>query len=183
MENEKQWYALYTRPRWEKKVSSELSKKNIHNYCPLNKEIHQWADRKRTVYEPLFRSYVFVYADKSEYLPIRQTDGVLNFVYWLGAPAKINETEIDAIRDFLKIYEHVNVDKIDVNVDDTVRIIHGPLMNCNGSVGEIKKNRVKILLPSLGYSLLAEVAKEDIEVITLSEKIFGHKPVLHESFG
>ncbi|MGN6401535.1 MAG: transcription termination/antitermination NusG family protein, partial [Flavisolibacter sp.] len=28
------WYAIYTRPRWEKKVNSLLVQKKIESYCP-----------------------------------------------------------------------------------------------------------------------------------------------------
>ncbi|MFI5130352.1 MAG: transcription termination/antitermination NusG family protein, partial [Chitinophagales bacterium] len=48
----KQWYALYTRPRWEKKVADLLEKKKVEVYCPLNKVEKQWADRKKIVAEP-----------------------------------------------------------------------------------------------------------------------------------
>ena len=54
MSTEKKWYAVYTRPKWEKKVAELLSRKRIENYCPLNKSIKQWSDRKKTIFEPLF---------------------------------------------------------------------------------------------------------------------------------
>ena len=68
MHKANQWYAVYTRPRWEKKVASLLTKKKIENFCPLNKVVRQWADRKKTVYEPLFTSYVFVNTSETEML-------------------------------------------------------------------------------------------------------------------
>ena len=33
----KNWYAVYTKSRCEKKVSASLTKKKIENYCPLNR--------------------------------------------------------------------------------------------------------------------------------------------------
>jgi hypothetical protein len=51
---ETKWYAVYTRPRWEKKVAEILTDKKIENYCPLNKVVRQWSDRKKIVHEPLF---------------------------------------------------------------------------------------------------------------------------------
>ena len=97
MEANKKWYAVYTRPRWEKKVADLLVKKHIESYCPLNKIVRQWADRKKLVLEPLFTSYVFVHTTPQEQLAIKQTDGILNFVYWLGQPAVIRDEEIDAV--------------------------------------------------------------------------------------
>jgi transcription antitermination factor NusG len=54
------WYAIYTRPRWEKKVNGLLEAKGIESYCPLNRVRRKWSDRIKTIEEPLFKSYVFV---------------------------------------------------------------------------------------------------------------------------
>ena len=161
----KQWYALYTRPRWEKKVAELLEKKKVEVYCPLNKVERQWADRRKIVLEPLFASYVFVHISEQEQLAIKQTDGVINFVYWLSRPAVIRNEEIDTIKKFLNEYDHVSVEKTQVNLNDKVRIINGPLMLWEGQVVEIRTNTVKITLPSLGQTLVAEIRKENLETI------------------
>jgi transcription antitermination factor NusG len=168
--SKKQWYALYTRPRWEKKVAELLEKKKVEVYCPLNKVQKQWADRKKTVYEPLFTSYVFVFVSPEEHLKIKQTDGVVNFVYWLNKPAEIRQEEIDTIRRFLNEYENVMLEKMMVNVNDPVRIINGPLMMWEGNVIEVRTNTVKITLPSLGQTLVAEIRKENIEKAIFKSK-------------
>ena len=162
----KKWYALYTRPRWEKKVADLLEKKKVEVYCPLNKVRKQWADRRKVVLEPLFASYVFVYVSEQEHLSIKQTDGVVNFVYWLNKPAVIRNEEIDTIKKFLNEYDHVSVEKTQVNLNDRVRIINGPLMMWEGNVVEIRTNTVKITLPSLGQTLVAEIRKENLETIS-----------------
>jgi transcription antitermination factor NusG len=161
----KQWYALYTRPRWEKKVAELLAKKKVEVYCPLNKVHRQWADRKKVVLEPLFTSYVFVHVSEKEHLDIKQTDGVINFVYWLNKPAVIRNEEIDTIKKFLNEYDHVTVERTQVNLNDRVRIINGPLMMWEGNVVEIRTNTVKITLPSLGQTLVAEIRKDNLETI------------------
>jgi len=161
----KQWYALYTRPRWEKKVADLLEKKKVEVYCPLNKVQKQWADRKKTVYEPLFTSYVFVFVSPEEHLKIKQTDGIVSFVYWLNKPAVIRQEEIDTIRRFLNEYENVMLEKMAVKLNDPVRIINGPLMMWEGNVIEVRTNTVKITLPSLGQTLVAEIRKENIEKV------------------
>lgn len=162
----KQWYALYTRPRWEKKVADLLDKKKVEVYCPLNKVQKQWADRRKVVLEPLFSSYVFVYVSEQEHLSIRQTDGVVNFVYWLNKPAVIRNEEIDTIKKFLNEYDDVSVERTQVNLNDRVRIINGPLMMWEGHVVEIRTNTVKITLPSLGQTLVAEIRKDNLETIS-----------------
>ena len=81
------WFAIYTRPRWEKKVNHLLLQKGIESYCPLNKVRRKWSDRIKTIEEPLFKSYVFVRIADEERTPVRMTNGVVNFVYWNGKPA------------------------------------------------------------------------------------------------
>lgn len=169
MNNEKHWLAVYTRPRWEKKVIKLLNHKNIENYCPLNKVVRKWADRKKIIYEPLISSYVFVHASESEYVGIKEVDGILNLVHWLGKPAIIKNSEIESLRKFLDNYSSVSLEKIEVNVHDEVKIIHGPLIYREGKVVEVQYNYVKITLPSLGYSLLAQVHKSHIEKVPVKD--------------
>jgi len=162
------WYAIYTKPRWEKKVASLLARKNIENYCPLNKVQRQWSDRKKIVMEPLFQSYVFVNVSNLEQTLVRETSGVLNFVYWLQKPAVIREEEIEVIKRFLNEYHHVQVEKSTVNLNDKVRIIGGPLMMREGNVLEVKNKTVKVLLPTMGYTLVAEIEKINLEKVPVS---------------
>jgi transcription antitermination factor NusG len=147
-------------------VADLLEKKKVEVYCPLNRIEKQWADRKKMVLEPLFTSYVFVCITEQEQLNIRQTDGVVNFVHWLNKPAVIRNEEIDTIRKFLNEYDHVSVERTQVNLNDRVRIINGPLMMWEGNVVEIRTNTVKITLPSLGQTLVAEIRKDNLETIS-----------------
>jgi len=160
-----QWYAVYTKPRWEKKVADLLTRKKIENYCPLNRVHRQWSDRKKVVLEPLFTSYVFVHIAEQNQLAIRQTDGILNFVYWLGKPALIREDEIQAIKLFLKEHDNVKLEKVALTQNDRVRVLSGPLMRREGNVLEVKNKTVKVILPTLGYSLVAELDKANIEKV------------------
>jgi transcription antitermination factor NusG len=57
-----------------------------------------------------------------------------------------------------------------VNVNDDVKIIHGPLVLMEGKVVSVHYNYVKIILPSLGYSLQAQVHKSHIEKVTATEE-------------
>jgi transcription antitermination factor NusG len=132
--------------------------------------VRQWADRKKIVFEPLFTSYVFVYASHEEYLAIKQTDGILNFVYWLGQPAIIKDEEIEAVKQFLADYNNVQLEKVAVNINDQVKITSGPLMSREGNVIEVKSRTVRVLLPSLGYAMVAEVDKANVTILDLSSE-------------
>src|SRR5690349_5729084 len=138
MSNNNQWFAVYTKPRWEKKVAALLTSRKIENYCPLNKVRRQWSDRKKTIEEPLFKSYVFVNIQDKDQLEVRKIDGVLNFVSWLSKPAVIRDEEIDTIKLFLNDHQNVYLEQVDVNLNDRVRILSGPLMTREGNVLEIK---------------------------------------------
>jgi transcription antitermination factor NusG len=151
------WFAIYTRPRWEKKVHNLLIQKGIESYCPLNKVRRKWSDRIKLVEEPLFKSYVFVKTDEEGRTPIRMTDGVVNFVYWNGKPAVIKEKEIQTIKKFLDEYENVELIKVDIKPDEKVRILSGPLMDKEGRVLEVKNKTAKVLIDSLGYMLVANI--------------------------
>lgn len=173
----KKWYAVYTRPKWEKKVSQILTAKKIEAYCPLNKVQKQWSDRKKLSEEPLFTSYVFVHASPNEHLLIKAADGVINFVHWLGNPAVIKDDEIDTIRKFLGEYNNVKLEKADVNLNDRIRISGGLLGGQEGNVKEIKNSTVRVYLPSLGYQLLAEIEKTNITIlkkIKASQSLASH---------
>jgi transcription antitermination factor NusG len=162
---EQKWYAVYTKPRWEKKVAESLTKRKFDTYCPLNTVVRQWSDRKKKISEPLFTSYVFVRAIENQHTELKQINGIINLVYWLNKPAVIKDREIEVMRDFLEEYKNVRLEKTNVNVNDMVRVIRGPLMEYEGNVISIKSNSVKIVLPSLGFLMVAEVEKTNIEVI------------------
>ncbi|HEV7621857.1 MAG TPA: UpxY family transcription antiterminator [Flavisolibacter sp.] len=164
--NEK-WYAVYTRPRWEKKVSAMLSESNIENYCPLNRVTKQWSDRKKVIYEPLFTSYVFVRPDEKQFNYLKETTGIINYVYWLGKPAVIRDSEIDIIRQFLNEHDNVCIEKPHVCIHDTIKVTSGPLMDREGEIVVVKSNRVKVVLVSLGCIMYAEIDKANIELVSV----------------
>lgn len=161
----KKWYALYTHAKWEKKVSAVFTKKNIENYCPLNKVLRQWSDRKKIVYEPLFTCYVFARVSEKERISVLQTDGVLNYVSWQGKPAVIRDAEIEAIKNFLLEHSNVKLETLHIDVNDRVRITHGAFMEQEGTVLEVLGKTVRIALPSLGYYMTAEISKSHIAVV------------------
>jgi transcription antitermination factor NusG len=164
------WYAIYTRPRWEKKVVRQLEEEGIEHYCPLVKVERQWSDRRKIILEPLFSGYVFVRVNERDTAPVRKLDGCINFVYWLSKPAIIRGEEIEAIRQFLLDNERVQVEKTRVNLDDRVKIINGPFIEREGNVVGIKSRTVKVMLPSLGFALVAEVDKQHVQLVVLQGK-------------
>jgi transcription antitermination factor NusG len=159
MENRKNWHAVYTKPRWEKKVHARMAERGMESYCPLNKVRRQWSDRIRLVEEPLFKSYVFVRVSADDQTRVRMVDGVLNYVYWQGKPALVRDEEIDAIRRFMNEYEDVQVEALEFKPDAKVLIRSGLLMDREATVRRVLHNKVEVLIESLGYKLVAQVDK------------------------
>ncbi len=160
------WYAIYTKPRWEKKVHSLLSEKKIESYCPLNKVRKKWSDRMKIVEEPLFRSYVFAKVNDEERTKVRMTAGVMNFVYWQGKPAIIPAKEIETIRKFMNEYENVMAEPIQLKEDGKVIIRQGLFMDQEAKILKIEGNRVKVIIESIGYSLVASIDKKNLSTLT-----------------
>jgi len=165
MEKLKKWYAVYTRPRWEKKVASLLLDKGIENYCPINKVTRQWSDRKKVVLEPVFKGYVFVRLEDDKKWEVKSVHGILNYVYWLGKPAVIRDEEIDLIRKFLNEFNDVQVEAKGLVVNTEVRVKQGVLMNYKGIVVEILGNRAVVKIDTLDLQLSAHFDKANLELI------------------
>ena len=166
LSNKLNWYAVYTKPRWEKKVAKLLDEKGIENYCPLNKVVKQWSDRKKVVMEPIFKSYVFVRVEDKEKFELKNISGILNFVYWLGKPAIVRDEDIDTIRKFLNEFGEVTVSEIDqLKVNAKVRVKQGIMMNYLGLLVEVMGNKVKVRIESMGIYLFAQFDKKNLELL------------------
>ncbi len=154
------WYVVYTRPRWEKKIASILDSRGIENYCPLNRIQKQWSDRKKIVLEPLFKGYIFIKISESQKWDIKQIAGIINYVYWLGKPAKVKEEEIITIKKFLSEFENVEVTEQSIKISSKVIISQGILMNYNGVVVEVLGNKARVQIDSMGIRLSAILDKK-----------------------
>jgi len=158
------WYVVYTKPRWEKKISKFLDEKGIKNYCPLKKVYRQWSDRKKIILEPLFKGYVFVNIPEEDKWELKKIEGILNYVYWLGKPARVRQEEIEIIQKFLNDFEEVEVVEKNLCLNDNVLINQGILMNHNGIVIELMGNKAKVIIESLGLQLIAVFDKKHLNL-------------------
>jgi transcription antitermination factor NusG len=163
--NKRDWYAVYTKPRWEKKVNELLLKAGMEAYCPLNKVRKKWSDRIKWVEEPLFKSYVFVKIAEEEQTAVRMVNGIVNFVYWLGRPAIIQDKEIAIIRMFLNEYTEVRAEPLDLRIDAKIRINRGVLMDKEAKVVEVMNKKVRVVIESIGYALFAVIDKSNLSLL------------------
>jgi transcription antitermination factor NusG len=168
---EKNWYALYTRPRWEKKVSQLLDERRIENYLPLQKVLKQWSDRKKWVQEPLFRSYIFVHITPDDYLPALQTSGVVRFVTFERKAVTIPPVQIEAIKTYIQTGEELLQEIPNVKTGDRVVVIRGSLKGLEGTLVQVSnKKRIRIVIDGIQQSLHIKVPLSYIRVLSHSEQ-------------
>ena len=161
------WYAVYTKGRWEKKVHKMLMEAGIESYCPLNKVLRRWSDRVKKVEEPLFKSYVFVHITPQQKPLVREIDGVVNFVYWLGKPAIIRDGEIAEIKRFMGEHESVTVLPIGTHIlpGQRLRVISGIMMDHEATALRVHNKTVEVLIQSIGFKLVATIERKRLEAI------------------
>jgi transcription antitermination factor NusG len=147
------WYVVYTKPKWEKKVAEQLRNKGIECYCPLITQVRQWSDRKKKVEVPLFNSYVFVQLPDSERNTVFQSVGVVRYLFWLGKPAIVRDEEISIIKKWLNPSEGNDVSILSFQIGDAIQLDSGPFSNQKAIVQEVTNTHYVLVLESLGCVL------------------------------
>lgn len=155
MNSKMEWFALYTKPRNEKKVAETLAALGIEVYCPLVTTIKQWSDRKKKVESPLIPSYVFVKIEEANRKDVFQVAGVVQYVFWLGKPAKIQPHEIEALKTQLAA-PVVKVTLETWSPNAQIQINEGPFKNQMAVVEKVSTNKVTLILKSLGIRLIID---------------------------
>lgn len=127
------WLAAYTKARHEKKADQELRRKGIECYLPLVKRHHQWKDRKKWIWMPLFRSYVFVRVPLTHTLDVLETYGIHHIVRFRDRYAEIPEDQIETVK--LMLEGGYTPDSHDYfEVGGEVEVVGGPLKGIRGVV-------------------------------------------------
>jgi len=144
------WYAVRTRPRFEKKVVSELKLKGIETFLPLSGTKRQWSDRQKLVELPIFPGYAFVRiaASLASRITVLHTYGVLNFVGLRGVGVPIADDEIESVRGVLDrnvAFEHYPY----LHAGDKVCICSGPLNGVTGILQAINGDKSLVISVNL----------------------------------
>ena len=153
------WYAVYTRPGKEKKVALLLNKKEIENYCPVIYDEHKPVN-KRSSQQALFNSYVFVHIAEDEISNVLSLSWVINVIYWRSKPAVISNREIDIVKKLTSNYSNIKLQKTFVDVNASITILDEPTIAYNENTVSVNYKSIKVNLPSLGYTMIAERIKE-----------------------
>ncbi len=164
--NKKKWLVIYTRPKWEKKVDLTLKQMGINSFCPLKVVQSKWADRWKTVEIPLFTSYVFVNISLKEELQVRQAYGVINFIYFLGKPAVIRDSDMEKFMEILtKNPDAEIIGTSQLNAGDRVKIKQGVLINQEGSILKVDGKMVLMVFDNLDSILVSRVSSANLSLI------------------
>lgn len=159
------WYAVYTKPRHERKVNAHLSREGITTFLP---EIERWSrrkDRKTRVSYPIFPGYLFINTELNggSRLKVIKTRGVVRILGNKGIPIAIPENQIEAI-------QKIVVTKNDISsypylkIGQIVRVIGGPLKGVEGFfVSDKGKGKLVISVDILQRSVSVEIEEADIE--------------------
>ena len=147
------WYVVHTYSGYENKVKTDLEKtiknRELEEYffdiiVPMEEQIEIKEGQRKTNLKKVFPGYVLVkmiVTEKTWYI-VRNTRGVTGFVGSGTDPIPLTDEEIRKMG-----FEQVEVN-VDYNVNDTVRIMDGPLTDFTGIVTEInkEKHKVKVLV-------------------------------------
>lgn len=165
MEQQAQWYALYTNARHEKVVAQQLGERSIETFLPLYRSVHRWKDRRKIVELALFPSYVFVRIAIQERLRVLQVPGVVHIVGFNGRFPALPEQEINSLRHGLENNVYAEPHPY-LRVGRKVRVARGPLAGAEGILTRKKdKYRVVISLEVLMRSVAVEIDGTDLEVV------------------
>lgn len=147
------WYVVYTKPKWEKKVAERLNEIGVVTYCPLITKVSQWSDRKKIVSMPLFNSYIFVQIEEKERNRIFEVMGAVRYLFWLGKPAMVRDSEIEAIRNWLSGSDVYEVSLDQWKKGDKIVLDSGPFVSQPAIIQEVKQNHYILILESMGCVL------------------------------
>jgi transcription antitermination factor NusG len=147
------WYVVYTKPKWEKKVAERLNEIGVVTYCPLISKTSQWSDRKKTIHVPLFNSYIFVQIEDKERNRVFEVVGAVRYLFWLGKPAVVKNSEIVIIQEWLSAPADFEISLDQWKKGDKIILESGPFISQSAIIKEVKQNHYTLILESLGCIL------------------------------
>lgn len=158
--NNKKWFALYTKPRHEFKAALQLETEDINYYLPVITRLKQWSDRKKKITEPLLRGYIFIFADEKErYISLQQLS-IVRCIFDHGRPAVIPEWQIENLKKFLDKKTNVIVHS-GIVLGTKVKILDGPFAGVIGVVKqEVKGKTIAVNIDLLNRSVLTKISKD-----------------------
>jgi len=165
---EKNWYVIHTYSGYEDAVAKNLRQRieslgmedKIFNVLvPKEKKVKIKKAKREVFEEKIYPGYVLVemiVTDDSWYV-VRNTPNVTGFVGAGTTPVPISKEEIESLKKRMGV--EAPQYKIDVKVEDLVKIIDGPFKDFDGKVSEIdsERGKVKVLVNMFGRDTPVEL--------------------------
>ena len=169
-EKEPKWYVVHTYSGYENKVKTDLEKtiknRELEDFffdivVPMEEQIEIKDGKRKTNLKKVFPGYVLVkmiVTEESWYI-VRNTRGVTGFVGSGTDPIPLTNEEIR------NMGFEIAVVNVDYDVNDTVRVVNGPLSSFIGTVQEInkEKSKVKVLVSMFGRETPVELEFSQVE--------------------
>lgn len=167
LNNTPQWVALYTNPRAEKATAKRLQDLGYETYLPLQRKLHRWSDRWKSVEVPLLPSYLFVKIRNTDVVPIRSAYGVSHIISWHGQPGIIPDVEIENIRRLMEAEASVYVmNDSELKKGANVRIVEGQFAGMEGTIiSHCQGGNFGISISGLNFSLIMTIESSILEPI------------------
>jgi len=140
--HDSEWYAVYTKPRHEKKVANSCIDYNISYYLPLIESVRYYQKRVITFTKPMFSSYIFCNCSYDQKIQLYRTGLLCTFI---KAPdqeqflRELNQIH-DAQNEGAKLIPHKFLTR-----GRRVKIIRGPFKNYVGKIS-YKRGSYKLIL-------------------------------------
>jgi transcriptional antiterminator NusG len=162
-----QWYALYTRSRFEKKMLTALTDRNVEVFLPMREVLSRWKDRKKKIWLPLFPGYLFVnHVNTPENrFRILNLPGAVRFVGFEGRADPVPDDQVLAIRRFLE--SSLSIDPYPyIQVGTRVEVTTGPLKGVRGMLMEKRgKFRFVLQVDLIRQAVSVEIDASDVQPV------------------
>lgn len=164
------WYAIYTRPRHEKRVTEQLTMKSVETLFPVYESIRRWKNGRHRVQFPLFPGYAFVRIALRNRLEVMKVPGVVRLVGFNGKPTPLADEEITQLRQGLDAGIDVRPHPY-LTVGRYVRVVSGPLQGLRGILIRRKGQfRVVVSIDLIMRSMMADVDIADVRPEARAER-------------
>ncbi|PIR78564.1 MAG: transcription termination/antitermination protein NusG [Candidatus Magasanikbacteria bacterium CG10_big_fil_rev_8_21_14_0_10_36_16] len=164
----RRWYVIHTYSGYEENVkhnleqrieSFEMTDKIFQVLIPKEKKIKIKNNKRSVVEEKIFPGYVLVemIVDDDSWYVARNTPNVTGFIGTGTTPTPIDASEMLSLNKRMNVEDPTH--KIDVEVNEAVRISDGPFKNFEGKVSEVDENRgkIKVLVNMFGRETPVEL--------------------------
>ena len=164
----KRWFVVCTEPQRERTAQVHLTAAGVGAYLPLQRcTVHKGRGISRTIYRPIFRSYLFVrlLSGAEPWLTVKATIGVRDFLKVEGRPGIVDNSIIEriALKEAELLAPPPKVSE-SYKLGQKVRVTDGPFTDWIGEIERLDdRGRIRALLDVMGRATPVEFDAYQIE--------------------